>query len=211
MRKNSVPQTSSEPSFSLADIQKLISQSEERIIKHVNDKFELLTAKMAHLESAITEVKAVQVQQESCLSHIKEIIVEQQSQIEAYEERSRRCNLILSGVPETPVSLDGEEIKDDADKVVSLLNLLSSDDKFSEEDISEMTRIGRGGRPPRILKVRFEDFRTRNDVLRCSRNLNSPAVHKAFGRVYVNKDMSLLRRREEKRLREHYVSQNEVS
>ena len=37
-------------------------------------------------------------------------------------------------------------------------------------------------------------------------NLNSPTVRKAFGRVYLNKDMSFLRRREEKRLRDHYKS-----
>ena len=120
LRKNSVPQATSEPSFSLADIQKLISQSEERIIKHVNERFDVLTAKIVNLETAITEVKAVQVQQKSCLSHIKEIIVQQQSQIEAHEERSRRCNLILSNVPETPISLNGEEMKENVDKVCLL-------------------------------------------------------------------------------------------
>ena len=170
----------------------------------MNEKFDLLTSKITHLESVITEVKAVQVQQETDLSRIKDVIANQQSQIEAYEDRERRCNLIFSNVPETPISVNNESIDDDKDKMLTLLNLISPpDQRVSEEDILEVTRLGRGGKNPRILKVRVHDVRSRNDILRCSKNLNSSPVRNSFGRVYVNKDMSFLRRREEKRLREH--------
>ena len=206
LRKNSASNPSPKPSsFSLADIQKLISESEERIIHHVNEKFDLLTSKITNLETAIQEVKAVQVQQESDLSRIKNIIAGQQHQIEAFEERERRCNLIFSNVPETPVTVGKELLTEDKEKVVSLVKQISpSDQEVSEDVILETTRLGRGGRNPRILKVKLQDVQSRNNILHHARNLNSSSIQGSFGRVFVNKDMSLLRRQEEKRLRERY-------
>ena len=104
MSSKSTPNTSSaskkvlrsnSSSFTLCDIEKLIALSEERIITHVNKQFRALTEKTEALENTINSVKAVQVQQEADIEQIKILIVNQQQQIEAYEDRERRCNLII--------------------------------------------------------------------------------------------------------------------
>ena len=66
-------QSPNQSSFTLLDIQKLISESEERIKKHVNEKFEILTEKISSLEASVTEIKAVQVAQEADIVSIKKI------------------------------------------------------------------------------------------------------------------------------------------
>ena len=193
-------------SFTLLDIQKIIAESEERITANVNRKFDILSAKIDSLETALSEVKAVQVRQESDMAHIKEIIVSQQHQIEVFEERKRNKNLIFSNVPETDVTFEGSNLSTDIDKVKSLVDsIIPETASFDSDDIQEVTRIGRGGgRSPRILKVRVANINCRNQILFCSRNLNANDIRTSFGRVYINKDMSALRRLEEKRLRDHF-------
>ena len=71
---------------------------------------------------------------------------------------------------------------------------------MDSDDISEIARVGRPGRNPRILKVKLSEESLRNDFLRSGKNLGSDNIRAAFGAIYVNKDLSL-RRKEEKRLR----------
>ena len=195
---------SSSTSITLCDIEKLIAESEERIISHVNKKFNALTEKVGALEQSINTVKAVQVQQESSIERIKEIIVNQQHQIESYEERERKCNVIISNLPESDVSYDNQSLEDDEDKTLALANaILPLDQRLRSDEILEVTRIGQQhGGHPRILKVKLSDVSCRNNLLRCSRNLKLPAINSSFGRIFINRDMSYLRRLEEKRLRE---------
>jgi hypothetical protein len=196
---------SNSSSFSLLDIQKLIAESEERIIKQFNIKFDLLSEKIALIESAMSEVKMVQVQQGSEIENIKNIIVSQQHQIENYEENERKCNLVISNLVETDVSFAGGLLAGDEAKTLALANaILPPDVSLKKEDILESSRIGRPGGRPRLLKVRLSEVRCRNVILRHSRNLNSPTILNTFGRIFVNKDMSFLRRQEEKRLRDKY-------
>lgn len=197
-RKNSA-------SFTLLDIQKLIAESEERVIEHVNKRFDALASKIDSLESTVRAVKAVQVQQGKDMDHIKELILNQQHQMEAFEEKDRRCNLVVSNLPETDVSFENDTLSDDEEKVKALLNtILPTDQELRSEDVIETARIGRAGRSPRILKLRLSSVDCRNRILRSARHLNSTSIRDTFGRIYVNKDMSYLRRLEEKRLRLRY-------
>lgn len=202
-KKNSAPSASMP--FTLLDIQKLISDSEARIISHVNEKFEELSAKICSLEMSVVEIKSVQSLQGADIHQIKEVIAGQQKQIEAFEERERKQNLILSNVPETDVTVGGEVLKDDESKIVSLANLiLPPDNKISREDISQATRLGRGGRNPRIIKVKLSSVQCKINILQSCKNLNLEEVRTAYGRIFINKDLSFLRRKEEKRLRAHF-------
>lgn len=191
-------------SFTLLDIQNLIAESEARIIKQFNKRFDDLSERVASIEHAISEVKAVQVQQENDMDNIKTIIVAQQRQIEAFEERERKCNLVISNLPETSVEFDSESLADDESKTLALFNaILPPHQKLAKEQLDNVTRLGRyaSNDRPRLLKIRLPDVKCRNDILHNCRNLNSTSILSSFGRIHVNKDMSYLRRQEEKRLR----------
>lgn len=192
--------------FTLADIQRLIAESEERVIAHVNRKFEALSSKLETLETALMEVKAVQVSQEGDITHMKDVIVRQQHQLEAFEERERRCNLIISNLPEGTVTFEDDDLEDDVDKVRALVKaIVPGPGPGPASDILGMTRIGRqGGKGARLVKVHLDNVDSRDEILRHCRHLNTEAVRTSFGRIYINKDMSYLRRLEEKRLRLHF-------
>ena len=192
-------------SFTLLDVQRLLEQCEERITAKLGSKLDLLTKKVDAIETSLSEVKAVQAQQEADITRIKEILVEQQHQVEAFEERARMDKLIFSNVPEGQVSFEGSNLSSDLDKVKALVTSITSEEDMSFDitDVEEVVRIGRGGgKSPRILKVCLADVQARNTILRSSRHLNSNVIRSSFGRIYVNKDMSHLRRLEEKRLRD---------
>ena len=59
------------------------------MIAKVNAKIDTLIEKISAVESAITDIKAVQTQQEMDISKIKDLIVAQQTHIEWLDERSR--------------------------------------------------------------------------------------------------------------------------
>lgn len=188
--------------FTLLDIQKLIADSEQRVIAQVNKKFDALSSKIDAIEASITSIKAVQTQQETDISNIKDVVLQQQIQIEAYEDRERRCNLIISNLPESNVDFNSSTIKDDSAKVETIFGeIIPEVEGFEPDDVLEATRIGRPGKAPRIVKVRLRDVHCRNKILRSCRNLNSAPIQAAFGKVFINKDQSFLRRQEEKRLR----------
>ena len=135
-------------------------------------------------------MKAVQTQQEMDIASIKDIIASQQRQIEFFDERARRCNLILSNVPETTVKFDREELDDDMSKFVTLANeILPACKELEPDDIVEVIRVGRPGRNPRLLKVKLSEERLRNDILRSGKNLGSKNIRAVFGAVDVNKDV----------------------
>ena len=117
--------------------------------------------------------------------------------------------MINSNIPECPGTFNNETLSDDDAKVKALVNAIVPDSTCMHLDTSEaildVKRIGySGGNSPRILKVSLLDVECRNKILRCTRNLNSETIHRTFERVFINKDMSFLRRREEKRLRDAY-------
>ena len=191
------------PPPTLQDFKKLLSESEERVISKFNAKIDTLLSKVTALESAINDVKAVQVQQEMCIAQMKDVIAEQQGRIEAFDERERRCNLIVSNLPETSITLNEETFENDETKVLALVNeILPASQELDSDDVHEVVRLGRPGMKPRILRVKFSEESSRNKILRSCRNLNSSEIQAAFGRIYINKDLSFLRRQEEKRLRQ---------
>lgn len=171
----------------------------------IKEKFDGLAQKIGDLEKTINTVKAVQAQQEGDISHIKKLLCKQQMQIEAFEERDRRCNLIFSNVPEDQCTFESVALTDDEPKVIALANaILPPEQRISKEDLIDVSRIGRPGGRPRILKVKLSDASCKINILRSSRNLNSSSIRTSFGRVFINKDMSYLRRLEEKRIRESF-------
>lgn len=191
------------PALTLQDFKKLTAEMEARIVSKFSEKIDALMKKVSDIESSITEIKAVQAQQETDIDIIKDIIASQQRQIESFEIRERRCNLIVSNVPETSVTFDREKLEDDTEKFLVLANemLVGCKSTVGPDNISEIVRLGRPGVTPRIMKVKLHDESLCNSILRSGKFLRSDRIRTTFGTIYVNKDVSYLRRKEERRLR----------
>ena len=198
--KNATP--SEQSAFTLREFKMLLMESEERAISKLNSKIDALMKKVCAVEEAITDIKAVQVQQEMDIAKIKDVIATQQSHIEWLDERSRSCHLMISNLPESSITFNQKTLESDNEKVLSLINeILSPAQTLDPDDIGDVVRLGRPGRNPRPLKVKVVDEKCRNYIVRSGKFLNSDRIRSAFGRVYINKDLSYFRRQEEKRLR----------
>ena len=185
-------------SLSLEDVKNLISQSEERIIT----KLESICSSITLLQSKFDDIRAEQIEQGLQINAIKHTILKQQEQIEGLEAHKRRKNLIFSGVPESAVTIEDSILRDDIQKLNHLCEKIS--EGFEEEDIVSCKRIGeRKNGQIRLLHVKFNDVDTRNRTLFSQRSLwSDDTVSKYFGQIFVNKDSTILIRREEKRLRD---------
>ena len=203
MNKSLKADTPPAPPLTLQQFKKILAESEDRIISKLGERIDVLATKVSALEASVLEIKAVQAQQEANMDTIRDIIASQQRQIEHFDARERCCNLIVSNVPENAVTFNHEKLEDDTAKFRALADeiLSSSRRDLLSDDISEVVRLGRSGTSPRILKVRLHDESLCNEILRCGKYLSSDNIRSVFGTIYVNKDVSFLRRKEERRLR----------
>ena len=183
----------------LDNVRTLIRESEQRILS----KLESIVVRMDKIDEKIDRIAAEQVRLDLELSKVKDIIVSQQQALEAHEGERRQLNLIFSGVPETDVEVGDEEcLEDDEEKISFLCEKIDSE--FCSRSIESYTRLGKRRLGiNRLLKVKFTERSVRNATLYSQRKIREDQeCVSSFGRVYINKDLSPLCRKEEKRLRE---------
>ena len=184
--------------LTLNDVKALITQSEEKIISKLDTIMSSITA----LEKRFDDVQAEQIRIGLEVMSVKEVIVKQQEQIERLESERRQMNLIFTNIPEDDVKVDDHNLQDDMEKLSYLCESIDAD--FEREDIASCSRIGmrKNGRR-RLLLVKYNDMNTRRRILSSQRSLrNNASCVSSFGQIYVNKDSSILVRKEEKRLRD---------
>ena len=118
--------------LSLDDVKMLISQSEERIImSKLDNSFSSVSA----LKTKFNSIQTEQIRLGLEVNGVKEVIVKHQEQIERLESDRRLQNLVFSGVPESPLSVNNDTItlKNDIDKLNFLCEKI--EETFDVEDI----------------------------------------------------------------------------
>ena len=113
---------------------------------------------------------------------------------EVEDRHRRRRNLIFSGISELTSGSVEERREADRAMVERILKDLLLDDKEPEQ-------VYRVGKPvpgkSRLLKVRFDDEETGQNILRNARKLRD--ISRQNG-VYINPDLTVAQRRERKQL-----------
>ena len=182
---------------SFDSIKSLILQSESRVMSKLTD----IESKILSIESRLDTVQVEQLKMSSEVDKLKDVIVMQQKQIEQIEIKAREKFLIFSGVPESPVEMEDETLINDVEKISHMCNQICSVDPSS---IEKCFRIGKKkDMRTRLLKVKFDEVRIRNSVLRSQKYLRAdPTITEKFGIIYANPDRTDLSRKEDKRLRE---------
>ena len=117
---------------------------------------------------------------------------------EVEDRNRRRHNLIVSGIPEEEQGSVQERREADRSKIGTLMNDL--DDDWDDDDIAHVHRIGNNvSKGPRLIRVICQKKTVRNDVLRQAKKLRNHPAHK---HVYINPDLTVSQRAENKRLRD---------
>lgn len=190
------------------DIKAVVQESEARVVKRLDD----IVSRITQLEDRFNSIQVEQARLDLELTSVKEIIVDQQKLIEKHEVESRQMNLIFNSVPETDVKIeDGFALNNDIAKIKYLCQEISDD--FDDEDIESCVRLGRAANNrTRPIKVKFTKRSPRNLILYSQKKIrDNRNVVNSFGTVYINKDSSLLLRKEEKRLRDRMIDERAKS
>ena len=200
MPSDRMTRSGSETLFTLEDMERLIRESKNRIISRI-DRIE---ERIASIEDSLTRNQTEQIRLDVQNDKLKDLIINQQMQIESIESRSRRNNLIFNGLSESDVHVNGMKLKNDIEKLNHLCKTINAN--FQDNVILSSTRLGKSNdkkNNPRPLKVVFNEFAAKNEVLYKERILRqTDSIQSAFGTLYANKDSSFLMRKEEKRLRD---------
>jgi hypothetical protein len=186
------------PSVSLEDVRDLISESQKKILSKLDNVFTAIST----LEKRLDNIQAEQLRLGLEIGSVKDIIIKQQQQIEQIEAEKRVNNLVFSNIPEGDVKIDNLNLREDIDKVEFLCGLI--DKSFDKKDISSSSRLGRQTNGhKRLLLVKFSDESARKRIFSSQKIMRTDekCTH-TFGRIFINKDSSILIRKEEKRMRE---------
>lgn len=181
--------------FSLEDINQLILRSEERVISQLENKIMLL-------ENRIESIQAEQVRLAQENDKLKTIITDQQRQIEGSEAKRRELNLIVSGISEKGIEIDGSKLVDDMQKLNYIFSIANAD--FDPSCLLSHSRLGSvKTNQSRLIKVTFDSLTSRNMVFHQQKLIRADTKCRiAFGPIYLNRDSTFLIRKEEKRLRD---------
>ena len=110
--------------------------------------------------------------------------------------------MVVQGIPEDDVEVDDDELVDDKQKTLYLMNVVGISDVCSDS-IESVTRIGK--KMPnrnRMLLVKFTKKCDRDCFLFEQKKLRDSSTCKdGFGTIFVNRDLSMLMRKEHRRLR----------
>lgn len=194
--------------ISLGDIKELIVNSQRDIISTFKVKFESLESKLIMLSSRVQNIedkmntmcdneKKKEKEIEELRESVSKVSTELPGQLlhEIEERNFRSLNLIFSGVPESDSGDVASRRSQDEEKV----------DEISKElDVNiqggfRTMRIGRPGeKKPRLLKVVFLRHEDRIGLLRNGKALRNSSTN---NNVFINPDLTLLQRNNNKLLR----------
>lgn len=193
-RSNSNPQNS----ITLTDITKLLDGFKTEILASLNSRLDDIVNKMAKINDRMDAVDQKLAQVELRCVQVEEASEKLfSSVIQEVEDRNRRrLNLIVAGIPEGEGS-QGERKAADTEKISSLLGELDND--WDNDSIEHVHRIGNNlSKGPRLIRVTCSEESVKKDILRKAKQLRDLPAH---SNVYINPDLTLRQRDENKRLR----------
>lgn len=155
------------------------------------DELRSLREEMAEMKKLKQEVERLS----DGLEKAYKIIHNQQLFLEKLDSKDRRCNLVMTGLPEDPDEI-GET---DEEKIVKVLEAVGYPDAVQTENW-EIKRLGQENEHRRRpLLITVENQAKRDGVLRVAKNLKNASG--SLSTIYVNKDLHPAVRKEYARLR----------
>lgn len=187
---------------------KLISKINKLVDDKVGEKVSEATAKLhTRIDETYIDIQALDIEKTVLEGEIKllkeenkqvtDTLLLHQKYLESVEASKRAANIIITGLPEDELVIDGETFRSDAEKVQKVLQEI-------EQPVVEVEEVGRLGKEqedrPRILKLKLKNPQDRKTVLQNSSLLNNKAP--PLNKVYLKKDMNPMVRKEFNRLKQ---------
>ena len=127
-------------------------------------------------------------------------VAEHQKYLESMEAKKRELNIIMTGVSENEMVVNGVQLSTDSDKCTAVLQAVGEDSSV----VRSISRLGKEPATPReghprIIKLQLESSECRSRILKKSKNLKEAGP--SFSRIYMKKDMHPMVNREFQRLK----------
>lgn len=188
---------------SLSEVAELLRESEERIKAFVKSEFDSLAERIDKIESKLSVVQTQCVRLDGEMEKVKEVISDQMLQLENHEKKLRERNIIVSNVPESDITVAGQTITCDSDKVMALCEMADLD--IDSNDVVTLQRLGK--RQPnknRPLMIQLDNKELKFKLLNKRKKISKDeSIKQVFrDKIYVNPDSSYLMQKEEFRLRQ---------
>ncbi len=158
-------------------------------ITELDIKNDQLTSKVTLLEERINQ--STQVASENLSSNV----VPEQAFREAEDRHRRRKYLIISGLSDNSSGSIQDRSESDEEMIKEIVYQIGVD-PFIPENVRRIGRLGAD--KPRLLRFKCPDVETKIAMLRAAKNLKRTVT---FERVYINQDLTLTQRRQNKELR----------
>ena len=156
---------------------------------HIN-KMEELVTKNKDLKSEVKSLKETLNEANEERDQLYTDLGTAINQIDDLEQYTRKHNLDIHGIPEkTEENL--------ADQVITLGNALNVTIRRDDIDICHRMFTGRSASKPRPIIVRFKTYRTKKElygVRKSLRNQNMNHIFQGAGIVYINENLTRMRR-----------------
>jgi hypothetical protein len=188
--------------MTLGDIVNVI----HRIITPISEKLDklehYLTTNVESQNAKLELLKASVKEKEQTIDTMSQIIINMQSSLNRIDSDKRITNIMVSGLSENNITDNGTELKNDAEKVERLFEVMNVDAAtISSLDIAtlEMSRIGQQNESvTRLLKIDVKSKATRDRILDKAKDLKGK--NEPWKRVYVKKDVHIVYAKENQRL-----------
>ena len=151
------------------------------------------------LKSEVTLLKASKEEHKEKFDKLEKTLLEHQKTLAQNDKDARMKRLLLSGMPEEDVVLNGESCKSDPEKVEQLLGMINTDN-IGPINVRRIGKKDQGpDNRPRYLLIEFSNVSDRNAVKKKSGTLKDNNETKNF---YLKADQPKKTREEYKRLHE---------
>lgn len=207
-RRNNTRSNSTSSSITLEDIRQLITAAKQEIISNTNEKFDDINRKLTELTNRVHQLEesVLSVKQDNesqakeidclktqvwCLKDMPTFVLN-----EVEDRNRRRLNLMISGIPEcSSGSVEERKVFDEKN-----FSSMTAEIGVNDTKPTNIIRIGRAtGDRPRLMKATFHSPELRDEILRKGKFLRNSTN---FPRSYINPDLTITQRQENKSLRD---------
>ena len=157
-----------------------IMKEVKEITEPITNEVKLLKDENKKLKTEVTLLKAKEKDNGEKIEKIEKVVREQQKTLARNDKDVRAKRLILAGIPEEKVKINGIELEKDDEKINELMKILG----FENIKIVNSFRIGKKDqgidKRPRYIILEFSNAKDRNAVKKNSETLKNREDTKMF-------------------------------
>ena len=189
------------------DLIKIINGIIKPVKDNINTIAEDLSLKVNAHENRLKLLESDCERKQARIDALESVVIEMQKSINMIDHDKRKTNIIVTGLPETAVTIpssivgcDPIPIENDNDKVKAMLSVITQDEEPLNVDDWNVSRLGKprqGG--TRALKIVTNSTEERDKILAVASKLKTAAD--TWKKVYIKKDLHPVYIKENNRIR----------